>query len=149
MMAARLCFAVDDDRWNRIRPGPRSFARRVARSVDKVIPGTVKDGACISVLLSNDAGLRRLNRQFRGMDRPTNVLSFETGDGEILGDIALSFDAVEREAPDNFSDHLAHLFAHGVLHLLGYDHMDGAGADAMEAIEVKVLREMEIENPYE
>ncbi|MDR3126104.1 MAG: rRNA maturation RNase YbeY [Rickettsiales bacterium] len=148
-MSAKVCFAVADGRWNSVRPSPRTTVRRVVRALSRVLPGALDCGARISVLLANDAELERLNRKFRGMDKPADVLSFETGDAMLPGDVAVSFDAVRRDAPGDFTAHLAHLCAHGVLHLLGYDHMDGKAAREMEGIEVMVLREMEIENPYE
>jgi probable rRNA maturation factor len=148
-MSAKLCCAVADVRWDSVVPRPETVARRVVHAVSRVLPGAVDDGARISVLLADDAELARLNKKFRGIDGPTDVLSFETGDRALPGDIAVSFDAVERDAPRAFADHFAHLCAHGMLHLLGYDHMDGASAAEMERIEIEALREMKIENPYE
>lgn len=118
----------------------------------------------ISVRLTDDAEVHALNRDFRGKDRPTNVLSFpqvqddlleslaNSDDGEILlGDIVLARETCAHEANGkgiSIVDHATHLIVHGTLHLVGYDHMDDAGAAAMEALEVKALASLGIANPY-
>lgn len=118
----------------------------------------------IAVRLSDDAEVHTLNRDFRGKDKPTNVLSFpqvqddlleslaNSDDGEILlGDIVLARETCLREAEEkgiSIADHATHLIVHGTLHLVGYDHMDDASAAAMEALEVKALASLGIANPY-
>lgn len=111
----------------------------------------------ISLAFADDATVQELNRDYRGQDKPTNVLSFETGEeampGEpvILGDVVLARETCAREAAEmdkSFSDHLTHLTIHGVLHLLGYDHIDDADAEEMESLEVEILAAMGIDNPY-
>lgn len=118
----------------------------------------------ISVRLSDDAEVHALNRDFRGKDKPTNVLSFpqvqadllesmsNSDDGEILlGDLVLARETCAREAEEkgiSLTDHATHLIVHGTLHLVGYDHMDDASAAAMEALEVKALASLGIANPY-
>lgn len=118
----------------------------------------------IAVRLTDDAEVHTLNRDFRGKDKPTNVLSFpqvqddlletlsNSDDGEILlGDIVLARETCVREAEEkgiSIIDHATHLIVHGTLHLVGYDHMDDASATAMEAIEVKALASLGIANPY-
>jgi len=118
----------------------------------------------IAVRLTDDAEVHALNRDFRGKDKPTNVLSFpqvqadlldtlsNSDDGEILlGDIVLARETCAREAVEkgiSISDHATHLIVHGTLHLVGYDHMDDAGAQAMEVLEVKALASLGIANPY-
>ncbi|WP_411339178.1 rRNA maturation RNase YbeY [Sphingopyxis sp. J-6] len=118
----------------------------------------------IAVRLTNDAEVHALNRDFRGKDKPTNVLSFpqvqddlleglaNSDDGEILlGDIVLARETCAREAEEKgipLVDHATHLIVHGTLHLVGYDHMDDASAAAMEALEVKALASLGIANPY-
>ena len=106
----------------------------------------------LSVVLSDDAHVRVLNRDYRGKDAPTNVLSFpmpeHTG---LLGDVVLARETLAREAraqAKRFEDHLTHLLVHGVLHLLGFDHDNDADANAMEAREVAVLARLGIDNPY-
>jgi probable rRNA maturation factor len=114
----------------------------------------------LSVLLADDAFVQSLNRKFRGKDKPTNVLSFpnaSTPAGALydepssLGDIALAYETVKAEAKTqckSFDDHLAHLVVHGVLHLLGYDHMDDKDAEKLEIRERELLRLFGIADPY-
>ena len=104
----------------------------------------------VTVVLADDATLRRLNRAFRGKDRATNVLSF--GDAvEPLGGIALSYQTVEREAKAQgklFLNHAKHMILHGFLHLLGHDHVVKKAARLMEGIEIAILEDLGIPNPY-
>jgi probable rRNA maturation factor len=107
------------------------------------------ENAEVSITLTNDGELHALNKKYRGINSPTNVLSFETGDENLLGDVFVSFDAVLREAGDaGFAAHAAHLIVHGVLHLQGFDHLDDKSARVMERREIKILRGMKIKNPY-
>lgn len=119
----------------------------------------------ISIRLTDDAEVRALNRDFRGKDKPTNVLSFpmiqpdlidivtqNSDDGEVLlGDIVLGYETCAAEAADKgigLADHATHLIVHGTLHLLGYDHVDDSAAEAMEQIERDVLRALGLHDPY-
>lgn len=117
----------------------------------------------LSVLLTGDEHLRALNAQWRGKDKPTNVLSFpmaseaeleaadEEGPELMLGDIILARGVCAREAEEkgiSFENHAAHLLVHGTLHLLGYDHHDERDATDMEAREVEALRRLGIADPY-
>lgn len=107
----------------------------------------------VSVLLADDAALRALNRTWRKVDKPTNVLSFPaSGPGRALvGDIAIAFETVRGEAAAEgkpFLHHLAHLAVHGFLHLMGYDHETDSQADAMEGIERAALARLAIADPY-
>jgi probable rRNA maturation factor len=100
---------------------------------------------------------QQLNSQYRHKDKPTNVLSFpfEVPEGielNLLGDLVVCVPIVEQEAKEqskSLFDHWAHMIIHGCLHLLGYDHISDADADEMEALEIKVLAELSIDNPYE
>ena len=119
----------------------------------------------VAVLLADDAAVQALNAQFRGKDAPTNVLSFpmtqadlidtvtqNSDDGEVLlGDIVLAHGVCSREAAEKgvaIDAHATHLIVHGVLHLLGHDHMDEHEAQAMEAIEVDALATLGLPDPY-
>lgn len=109
----------------------------------------------ISVLLCDDAEIRALNRQWRGFDKPTNVLSFPAaGPAHAdmpLGDIAIAFEIAARESEDGgktLADHVTHLGVHGVLHLLGCDHETIADAEAMEMRERNILAALGIADPY-
>lgn len=141
------------------------------RAVDAAIAQTPHAGLAtaapmveIAVRLTDDAEVQGLNRDYRGKDRPTNVLSFpqydsadfvmlaNSDDEEILvGDIVLARETCEREAGErriSVADHAAHLIVHGTLHLLGYDHQDDASGDAMEALETKALATLGLADPY-
>jgi probable rRNA maturation factor len=119
----------------------------------------------IAVRLASDDAVHTLNRQYRQKDKPTNVLSFpmvqpdlletvtqNSDDGEvILGDIILAHGVCEAEAEErgiSVEDHATHLIVHGVLHLLGYDHMGDAEAEAMEEMERAALANLGLHDPY-
>lgn len=104
------------------------------------------------MVLSDDAQMQQLNRDFRDTDAPTNVLSFPMSpDTGLMGDIILARETIAREAADQgkaFADHFVHLLIHGVLHLQGFDHLNDADAADMEAREVRALARLSIDNPY-
>jgi probable rRNA maturation factor len=110
----------------------------------------------LAVLLTDDASVRRLNAQWRHIDKPTNVLSFPSPDHQqgtvtSLGDIAIAYETTAREAKEEdkpFADHLAHLAVHGLLHLLGYDHDNDGDAEKMEGLERVILARLGIPDPY-
>lgn len=118
----------------------------------------------VNVCLGNDAEVQRLNREFRGMDRPTNVLSFASIDDDEfwdmldksadmeLGDIILAFETLQREAAEKHITvyaHYCHLLVHGFLHILGFDHQTDEEADEMESLETEILEQFSIDNPYQ
>ena len=111
----------------------------------------VHKNAEVSITLVNDKQIHKLNKQYRGMDKPTNVLSFELGDDVLLGDIFISLDTVKREAAVahiSVEEHTAHMIVHGMLHLQGYDHIKDTEAKVMEAKEIKILQKLGYKNPY-
>ncbi len=125
----------------------------------EILPNSFNCPVEVSVLLTDDAEVQTLNRQWRGKDKPTNVLSFPApaqplppGAARPLGDVVLAYDTVLRESAEQskpLEHHLAHLLVHGTLHLLGQDHETGeAEADAMEALEIAALATLGIPNPY-
>jgi probable rRNA maturation factor len=111
-------------------------------------------GGEVSIVLTGDSNMQELNRTWRGIDKPTNVLSFPAPSprvGHMLGDIVISYETLKRECDDEgriFLHHLAHLAVHGFLHLVGYDHETDAEADAMEALESKILARLQMPDPY-
>ncbi len=103
-----------------------------------------------TILLTSDKALKALNREFRGKNKPTNVLSFPS-DGDYAGDIAIAHGVTAKEAKaaaKRFADHAAHLVVHGVLHLAGHDHVRSKDAKMMEPLEVKILARLGIADPY-
>ncbi|MCQ2914569.1 MAG: rRNA maturation RNase YbeY [Alphaproteobacteria bacterium] len=113
----------------------------------------------VSVLLADDEDVHILNKEYRGVDRPTNVLSFAALDDEeeiieepvLMGDIIVAFETCKREAEEQnikLEDHLFHLVVHGMLHLIGYDHIEDDEAEEMESLEIEILAKNNIANPY-
>lgn len=114
--------------------------------------GVNDEGQELSVVLADDGFVQNLNKQWRGKDKPTNVLSFPQDEPMMLGDVILAFETVKQESSEQnkrFEDHTAHLIVHGILHLLGHDHMNDADAEIMEALEIEILDAVGIKNPYE
>jgi probable rRNA maturation factor len=111
----------------------------------------------VSILLTDDKAIRALNRDWRDIDKPTNVLSFPAvkmkadAGAKFLGDIVIAYETLKRECDDEdriFLHHLAHLAVHGFLHLIGYDHQTDKDADAMEGLESKIMTRMNLPDPY-
>ena len=140
------------------------LATSAAKAAAKVAPELANPRLSASLLFTSDAEVHALNREWRGKDKPTNVLSFPMleraellalkpdGPPEMIGDIALAFETCAREAEEKgvaLADHAAHLLIHGLLHLAGYDHETGdAAAVEMEEMERKALAIMGIADPY-
>ena len=106
----------------------------------------------LSIVLADNDFVQKLNKEWRSKDKPTNVLSFPQDDDFMLGDIVLAFETVEAEAhaqDKRFEDHVTHLVIHGLLHLLGHDHIEDEEAEIMEALEIEILSALNIKNPYQ
>jgi probable rRNA maturation factor len=138
-----------------------SFQQTAPKVFDAVLAVHCSAPAIISLCLCDDLQIQRLNLKHRKIDKATNVLSFPACDMRsdridplvpaLLGDIVIAAEAVVREADAmqiRLVDHLMHLFVHGMLHLLGYDHIEDDMADAMETLEIKFLAQFGIANPY-
>ncbi len=137
------------------------LAVRTALEAGPGTPGIARSGVRphINIVLSSDAAVMKLNLEFRGKNKPTNVLSFPFGGDDpqhpeseaILGDVVLACETIAEEARIReipVTHHLAHLIAHGVLHLLGYDHQNDGEASRMEGVETEVLKKMKIPDPH-
>jgi probable rRNA maturation factor len=163
-MAAGARVAVDVVRqagpWRQLK-GATVIARRSARhAVDHARrhAGTrVASGAEMAITLADDATVRAANLAWRGLDKPTNVLSFPAANpgklatAPMLGDVIIAFETLAREAEDEgkaIGDHFIHLVVHGTLHLLGFDHVVPAEAEQMEALETAILAELGVADPY-
>ncbi|MEI9995960.1 MAG: rRNA maturation RNase YbeY [Rhizomicrobium sp.] len=140
---------VSDPRWRKAR----GLSTRLKAAAELALRrGKARRGG-LTVLLGDAARLRALNRDFRGKDKPTNVLSFPApaNPDAYLGDIALAYDVTDAEARaagKRFADHATHLAVHGVLHLIGFDHVTDAQARRMEPLETRILAELGIADPY-
>lgn len=187
-----IALSIEDERWEASVVDVEMLCERSARSALVAAhaqdPDWLPNGPVeMSVILADDTTVQELNKNYRGKDKPTNVLSFalyadgggeededegfedeeldedEADDGDveflspddpvpvILGDVILAFETVEREAREQrkaFADHLAHLVTHGVLHLLGYDHIEDSEAEQMERLETQILSGLGIADPY-
>ncbi|MBE1295827.1 rRNA maturation RNase YbeY [Phycobacter azelaicus] len=162
-----LEISLEDDRWNAV-----AFEALAERSISTALDhfGLDPEECEISLLACDDARIADLNAEFRDKPTPTNVLSWPADDlaaeepggtplppeadftGEIsLGDVAIAYETCAREADEAgkpLADHLSHLLVHGVLHLLGYDHIRDPDATVMEALEVEILGKLGIDDPY-
>jgi probable rRNA maturation factor len=133
--------------------GVKALLRRALAEAAAMVPAPRGE---LAVVLTDDAAIRVLNREWRGKDAPTNVLSFPSppphaGAPPMLGDIVIAYETTAREAAAEgkpLADHLAHLAVHGFLHLLGYDHGTEPEAAAMERLEIAVLERLKVRNPY-
>ena len=141
-----------------------ALGERAAQAAAQVVPVLANPRLAASLLLTSDAEVRQLNREWRERDKPTNVLSFPMLEGSelealasegppvLLGDVALAHETCAREAAErtiSLEDHATHLIVHGLLHLAGHDHETSSSeAEAMEALETKALAMMGIADPY-
>ena len=171
MNSNSLNIIFDDESWKNKLPEIDDFANEVFDNAlrflsenDLGFEGWDNKPVSINLSLSNNDEVQKLNREFRAKDKPTNVLSFANIDDEFfedeflkedvieLGDVIMAIETLEDEAKiKNISlqNHFAHLLIHGILHLFGYDHIEDDEADEMEGIEIDILKELSIANPYE
>ena len=154
---------VEDETWLRDLPQVEALCREAALAAlaHAGVAGAKAGAGELGLLLTDDAAVQALNRDYRGHDRPTNVLAFGLGEpakaavsGDppvLLGDVVLARQTLQREAAEQAKaprDHLRHLVVHGVLHLLGFDHQAEAAATEMEAAEVAILAGLGVADPY-
>jgi probable rRNA maturation factor len=151
-----IAIRTQSRRWRELA----DLRERVASAADAalaVAPVKPREAAELSLLLTDDKRIRAVNRDWRGFDKATNVLSFPAAPPEriatspVLGDIVLAYETVAREAGNegkSIGDHLSHLVVHGLLHLLGEDHETEDEAARMEGLEVAALARLGIADPY-
>jgi probable rRNA maturation factor len=158
-VAATIAITVACRRWRTALPDAKARTEAAARAALGRLyrAHAPASGIELSLVLGDDRLVRRLNRRWRGQDRPTNVLAFaseERAGGAaplLLGDVVLALETVQREATEQgkpLADHVAHLVTHGVLHLGGYDHQAPPQARRMEALERRILAELGVPDPY-
>jgi len=155
----RIALEIEDPRWTEKLP---DVERLIETAVSHALADIDSGGRPIEVgiRLVDDGTIRGLNREWRGKDKPTNVLSFPMGDPApvadadfpwLIGDIVMSYDTMNVEAERDgkpMAHHVAHLAIHAALHLIGHDHEDEAEAEAMETMEVALLAGLGIPDPY-
>ena len=164
---------VEAAAWSRALPGASRLAERAAQAAFAAARPRrlIEAGAEAAVVLADDARMRALNRDWRGQDKPTNVLAFAardwrvgarsardgrampraTGQPMVLGDVVVALETARAEARAEgkpLADHLRHLVVHGMLHLLGHDHRRAPAARRMERLERKVLATLDVPDPY-
>ncbi|MHA1564559.1 MAG: rRNA maturation RNase YbeY [Alphaproteobacteria bacterium] len=153
-----IAVRIDSAQWADALDDPVALCCTAARmAIAAAPPPTIVE---LSILLADDDRLRQLNHTYRGLDRPTNVLSFggepmpvELANGvpHLLGDVAIAAQTTDREARaagKTLAAHLSHLVVHGTLHLLGHDHDNDTDATTMEALERRILARLGIADPY-
>ncbi len=158
------CLEIDvsiaEDDWASALPDPMGVCQTAARAAFQAAPPGVPEDAEVSILLTDNKQVQDLNKNYRGKDKPTNVLSFANMDeghpfenGPILlGDVVIAFGVTKNEADEqrkSLADHLSHLIVHGMLHLLGHDHENDGDAGRMEALETRTLADLGIADPYQ
>jgi probable rRNA maturation factor len=162
MPTISLEILIEDPHWRRV-PNLNARLQKAAATTLASLPKSQRRSCAVTLLLTNDAAMRRLNRQFLGKDRPTNVLSFPQFTAHQLskkgkkpgkfyaGDLAIGYQYVVDEAKRDHKiliNHIIHLMVHGVLHLFGYDHVSGAGAMHMERLEKSIMAKLGLLDPY-
>lgn len=162
-----LTIAVQHGAWQQITPSFDDYTQKVCHTVllhqwiklQQYCPAIQTQPIQIALVFTNSHEIKKLNKQFRGKDYATNVLSFaadmeglQSEIGEvILGDIIFAYEVIEQEAKEQnkyFIHHLTHMIVHGLLHLIGYDHIEDVDAEIMEKIECEILSLFNISNPY-
>jgi probable rRNA maturation factor len=145
--------AVESPLWAAFDAAP-ALAKTAIAAALRCADAKLRPDAEISLLFCDDEFIRGLNQRWRGQDKSTNVLSFPAADPAatpILGDIAIAFETMAREAADegkSLAAHFSHLIVHGLLHLLGHDHQNATDAEVMEALERESLATLGIKDPY-
>lgn len=166
IMKTTLNLNINDDRWIERLPDSAALSEKVFTTVINTLTPQLLDGkkeVSVNVELGNDEEIQKLNREFRNLDKPTNVLSFANIDDDDffdsipdmeeveLGDIIIALETMDNQSAEQqitFKDHYIHILIHGFLHLLGYDHMEEDERLEMEALEVKLLAMFDVANPY-
>ncbi len=153
--------SLQEPEWEKIKDIEKIIHQAVERTLNTAMmpKTTINRDLEVSIVLANDDLIQVLNREYREKNTPTNVLTFATLDSEEiptdgvlnLGDIILSFQTIQREAQEQGKfvlDHVKHMTIHGVLHLLGYDHINDDEANDMETLEISILTGLGVQNPY-
>lgn len=164
----RINYSIENKKWLEYieRRKVVGFFKNIFKEVLEKLEISIPNGKTveISVVFTNDENIRLLNKEYRNVDKATNVLSFpiyrdigdfldsmKFEDYLLIGDIVLSIETLEKESKDQektFENHMTHLVIHSILHLFGFDHMEDKEAEEMENLEIEILKNFGIENPY-
>ncbi len=162
MTKNNITIQIESAAWARVKD-LRPRLAKAAKVAQAHLPKNLRFPISATLLLTTDAAIRRLNRDFRGMDKVTNVLSFpqyepaefrrlKTSKEPVeLGDIAIAYQYMVLESKKDHKiliDHITHLFIHGFLHLFGYDHIKNTDAVSMEKLEIKIMAALDLPDPY-
>lgn len=159
-----LYISIDDDRWNFHRLALKKLSAIAIDAAWNAIKKSNAPPIFVSISFTNNRTIKKINKQTRGFDKPTNILSFQNFESVSdlpklsknmpavpVGDLIIAYETIFAEAmAENKKpkDHLTHLLVHGFLHLFGYDHMNEKDAQKMEGLEIKILKTLGIPNPY-
>jgi probable rRNA maturation factor len=153
-MSVNVDILVNADAWEAL-PDLEGLADRVVRETHAQSDATLAEECELCITFCDDEEIRALNAEWRGQDKPTNVLSFPTpgalAQKPLLGDIVIAFETVAREAREqdkSLADHTAHMIIHGFLHLIGYDHETSDEAEVMEALERRAAQALGMNDPF-
>lgn len=169
MIKCDVFVQVEDERWvtslSKLAENIEACKAAVFKAVESDVPFLKKaENFCVNLALSDDQSVWALNKEFRGMDKPTNVLSFaniddpffenllQSGKDVELGDVIIAYETMVKEAEElgiSLKDHFCHLWVHALLHLLGFDHIKEDERIKMEAKEIEILAALQIDNPYQ
>lgn len=147
----KINMMILDSRWSDFTKCSDVDLEAIFKSIVKILRRDFSKKA-VSVVFMNDAEIQKLNKTYRNKDKPTNGLSFPSDEEDEWGDILLSYETVRAEAKEEglpAFNHITHLIVHGFLHLLGYDHETDEQASKMETLEIRILKDLNIKNPYE
>lgn len=148
-MTLEIDIAINDERWIEAIPDIEIYTHT---TIEHVLTNQNIKNSEISIVLSNNPFIQDLNKTYRNKDKPTNVLSFPQNEPNMLGDIIISFETIKQESIEQqkeMKNHFTHMLVHGCLHLLDYDHECDKDAKIMEALEISILHDLSIKNPYE
>lgn len=139
---------IEEKAWQKVLPNFYQVVDNCLMAVDQQL-GLQGE---ISFLLTNDEGIKKLNKKYKSKDKPTNVLSFPQNEKGLVGDIIIALETVQKEAHEqekSFYDHFCHMVVHGLVHLLGYDHEKSKKAQKeMESIEIEILSILGVDDPF-
>jgi probable rRNA maturation factor len=165
-MRLEVDYVINDNSWNNYidENSIDDFILKIFNTIINILEYKLnrKNTIELSITFTNDKEIQEINKNYRNVDKPTNVLSFPLFEKEFtkaykalpymsLGDIILSIETLKKESEEQnktFKDHLTHLIVHSILHLFGFDHIKDEEADIMENLEIKILDKLSIQNPY-